>query len=607
MTSSEIHAKCVFEIREGFALVKMKILFFSPHAYFSVHALPEGLVAESLLLSGHEIVMVGCDGLLKSHCLAMYNVAMSDSAGKERTCATCRRNRGAILNEFNFPTLMLEGYLSDAERAQVEEAMNGLDPETYLSWEIGGVPVGRFALYEFLLNHKLSSTAIPSELWTEYLANFGNALTVYYAMSRILTEQRPDRVVTYNSLYSVNRIACAVADQLNIPHFTLHAGRHHQKRLQQMTIFKGIGTEVTVNRLPTVDLYRSTPCNSEQVEMVTAHVRELLRATSPWVYSIQSNKCSSEELLARFGVKQGQKVLLALMRSGDERMAATYAGITHYEGNPLFEDQYDWLQWLVAFARQHPEYVIVVRVHPREFPNKREKVTSQNANRLLSFLDGLDTTTNLHINLPQDELSLHDLLKITDVLLNSTSTAALEGSLFGIPVVGAKEEVFAFDLALQVEPVSVSDYVEKIEKAVEDGWSFARVITAYRWLNYVNTETSIDISDGYKPTTPPSRRSVRAFQRLGREVRRLLGLKGYFPEVRTRSRPLANATKLTYAIVNAEDSHIGAFPMTVPGDAAAEREQVAQAYRLIMDSICDPKDSLFRAKFEAVVSGRDGA
>jgi hypothetical protein len=580
----------------------MKILFFSPHAYFSVHALPEALVAESLLLDGHDVVVVNCDRELNRHCLAMYGVVVDDLDRKAQICSTCIRHRDAITREFGFRTLMLDAFLSDNERMKVRTAVADLEPQTYLSWELDGVPVGRFSLYEFMLNHKLSSTGIPKELWPEYVQIFGNALTTYYAMRRIMAEQRPDRMTTYNSFYSVNRIACAVAEQFGIPHFTLHAGRHLHLRLQQMTIFKGIGTDLLVNRLPQVDTYRETPCTPEQVNIVTAHVRELLNAKSLWVYSTRSSRRTSDELYARFGIRDGQKVLLAAMRSADERGAAALAGVTHFDGNPLFKDQYAWLEWLVDFAREHRQYQIILRVHPREFPNKREQVTSQNAKRFLEFTENLDRPDNFHINVPQDNLSLHDLLKITDVVLNNTSTAGLEGALFGIPVVGVREEVFAFDLALQAEPTTTADYVDKIAQAAASGWSFSRVVTAYRWLNYLTTETSIDISDGYEPVMPSVKRSVRALRKLDREMRWLVGAKGYFPEVRNRNRPLTNASKLTYAITKDQNSHIGAFPINRQVGAAEEREQIGRGYSAIMESICDPKDNLFRARFEGVLS-----
>lgn len=560
-------------------------------------------MADSLRQAGHSVTVITCGGLLHKHCLAMSHVEMNNWARKRKICATCQRNSSAIVREYGFSAILkIDDYLNDEERTLSRKAAQGLDRQSFLQYEVDTIPIARFALYEFWLNHKLSSAEIPEDLWLEYLAMFENALLVYYGMRRILQQQKPDRLVTYNSLYSVNRVASAIADQMSISHFALHAGRHHKRRLQQMTIYKGIGAAVLVNRQPVLEQYRSSPCSAEQVDMVSEHVRELLQATSPWVYSIRSNKRLSSDLLQRFGVQDGQKVLLAVMRSNDERLAASFAGIGYYEATPIFEDQYAWLSWLADFAKGHPEYVIIFRVHPREFPNKREQVTSQNALRFLKFLEGLDKPTNLHINLPEDNLSLHDLFKITDVLLNNTSTAGLEGALFGIPALGVGDEVFAFDTALQDEPVSVDDYVAKIANAAIEGWRFSRVVAAYRWLNYLNTETSIDISDGYRPIRPSPQRSIRALHRLGREVRRILGIKGYFPEVKNRPGMLRNSAKLTYAIVHDKESHIGVFPMHPPGDAVSEWKMIAYAYRSIMNSICDAQDDRFRLRIEETIS-----
>jgi hypothetical protein len=290
------------------------------------------------------------------------------------------------------------------------------------------------------------------------------------------------------------------------------------------------------------------------------------------------------------------------MRSNDERLAARFAGVGHYDGTPLFADQYKWLSWLVEFAKTHPEYVIIFRVHPREFPNKREGVTSQNAYAFMAFIDGLDLPANLHINLPRDNLSLHDLLKISDVLLNNTSTAGLEASLFGIPVVGIRDDLYAFDLALQEEPDSIEDYMDKIASACASGWRFSRVVGVYRWLNYLNTETAIDIADGYDPSRQAGDRWGRILQLFRRKLRTAIDLGGGFGEIRGRARPVSNADKLVYAIVNNQDSHIGAFPMGPAGDPLAELERIRQAYASIMESISDPEDGHFRARIDACLA-----
>lgn len=576
----------------------MKILFFSPHAYFSVHALPEAVVAEALAQVGHDIQMISCDGLYRRHCLTMSNVDYADQAKKRSICAVCKINRNAIGVEFGFPTTGIEAYLTAAEAGQAEAAATALDPASFLQFEWNGIPVASYALYEFWLNHKLSSEEIDAALWPEYLAIFENTLKTLFAGLRMLDELKPARIVFYNSLYSVNRVMAAVAEQKAIPHFTLHAGRHHKRRLQQMTIYRGIGYGVIVNRLPAVAVYRAQPCTAAQVDIVTEHVRELFRASSPWVYSIRSGKRHSAELLDRYAVGEGRKVLLAVMRSNDERLAARFTGVSHYDGTPLFANQYQWLSWLAGFAKNHPEYVIIFRVHPREFPNKREGVTSQNAYSFMNFIETLELPANLHINLPRDNLSLHDLLKVSDVLLNNTSTVGLEAALFGIPVIGVRDKLYAFDEALQEEPDSVEDYVEKIAQASVSGWSFSRVIGAYRWLNYLNSETSIDISDVYDPTKRSSSRLKRAMCKM----QRVLGFGSQFEELIGRVRASRSIEKLTYAIVNNVDSHIGAFPMQESGDPFFEHERIKTAYLSIMNSISDPDDILFRQRINDCVS-----
>lgn len=580
----------------------MKILFFSPHAYFSVHALPEAVVAEALALAGHEIHMISCNGLYRQHCLTMFNVDFSDHARKRLVCAVCKTNRDAIATEFRFPTTSMEAYLTVAETNKATAAAAALVPNNFLDFEWDGIPVARYALYEFWLNHKLSSEDIAPSLWPEYLAIFKNTLKTLFASQRMMDELKPDRVVCYNSLYSVNRVMTAVADQKSIPHFTLHAGRHHKRRLQQMTIHKGIGNAVVVNRMPAVAAYRTQPCTFDQVDIVTEHVFELFKATSLWVYSIRSSKLASADLLHRYAVGDGCKVLLAVMRSNDERLAARFAGVGHYDGTPLFADQYEWLSWLTEFAKGHPEYVIIFRVHPREFPNKREGVTSQNAYAFVNFIKTIERPNNLHINLPQDNISLHDLLKISDVLLNNTSTAGLEASLFGIPVVGIGDEMYAFDLALQEEADSIEDYVARIAAACRSGWRFSRVVGVYRWLNYLNNEVAIDISDAYDPSRQAATRRGRMMKLVGRKLRNVFGFTGGFEEIRGRARPPAKVDKLVYAIVNNRDSHIGAYPMGPAGDPTVEREMIRRAYASYMESISDPGDTHFFNRIETCLA-----
>lgn len=577
----------------------MKILFFSPHAYWAVHALPEALVAENLSLLGHEIVVVNCDGLYRKNCVCMPLVEMNDLSRKENTCRICKSYRDEINDEFKFRHVYVDKYVDADLIDRVNTIVETATPGNYLGIEIDGIPVARYALYEFVLNHKLSSTDIPAEHWSEYLENLRNALLTCHAIKSLMRSEMPDRVTTYNSLYGVNRVVCAVADVFRVPHFTLHAGSHHQKRIQQMTIFKGVESSVLVNQNPALKLFRNAPLNSQQIATVNAHVSQLFDATSLWVYTVKSKRISSEQLRLKLGITKSQKVLLAIMRSNDERFGLELAGVHLFTANPVFRSQYEWLDWLAKFAAENPSYYIIFRVHPREYPNKRENKLSQNAVRFEGYVRSMHFPSNLKINTPEDNLSLHDLLKVTDVVLNGTSSAGLEACLFGIPVVGMSERIYAFDPELQVEAQDVRDYALKIKEALQNGLDFERVVGAYRWLNYVFSEVCIDISDGYASEISPARRilnfSLSVLRRVGLHSSPTSPL-GY---VSGRARPLINADRLSFAILNDEDSHIGAFPPPRKNlDADLEMSQISQHYVRMMKKVSANVDREFEHRVE---------
>lgn len=577
----------------------MKILFFSPHAYWEVHAQPEALVAETLKLLGHEVVLVNCDGLYKNNCICMPLVDLTDFEKKNAICNICKRSRNSIAKEFSIRSINIDGYVDDKMISDVNNMVELATLENYLDINLNGIPIAKYALYEFILNHKLSSTVIPTELWSEYRENLRNALITHYAIHKIITYEQPDRITTYNSLYGVNRIVCAVAEQFRIPHFTLHAGSHHKKRLQQMTIFRGIEASVLTNQHPALERFRELPLTVSQIKLVNEHVSQLFDASSLWVYTTKSKKLSSTQLRSRLGIQEGQKILLAVMRSNDERLGLKLAGMDIFEAAPVFKSQYDWLDWLVKYAVKNPEQSVIFRVHPREYPNKREKKLSQNAIKFEEYTRNANFPKNLIINTPADDLSLHDLLKITDVVLNSTSTVGLEACLFGIPVIGMSERTYAFDPILQREAVDVADYELKINEALQSGLSFGRVISAYRWLNYVFCEVCIDISDGYAVRLSPFRWIFSTFVKVLRKLRLYSATTLPLGHVADRKRPLTHSERLSYAIVNNLESHIGFLPLsTVVGNVQTELAFIREHYLKTMRKISNRDDAEFQSRVE---------
>ena len=200
-------------------------------------------------------------------------------------------------------------------------------------------------------------------------------------------------------------------------------------------------------------------------------------------------------------------------------------------------------------------------MHPREFPNKRESVTSEAAFRLAEYIKNIQFEKNFYVNLPHDKLSLHDLFKITDLVLNNSSTVGLEAALFGIPVLGIGDDLYSFDPALQLEAKNLDHYINMIDVLVNEGWSVARVKLAFRWLNYLNSEVAVDISDVYNRSITPQDRNILTSNRYIQWAIRRVGIHTNpcrFVHKRRGVKP-KNQESLTYAILNNQDSHIGIF------------------------------------------------
>jgi hypothetical protein len=581
----------------------MKILFFSPHAYYDVHALPEALVADALRKEGNKILTINCDGLYKDYCISMSAVKFSDLSAKAAICNKCKNNRDIINEKFNFQSILLESLISKEELFETERILNTLNKENYINYEFDSVPIAKFAIYEFILNHKLSSTNIPNELWGECKAHIRNAMNTYFAMTRFMKYEQPERVVVYNSLYGVNRIVCAVAEKCHIPDFMLHAGYHLKYRLQQMLIFKGIGSLAAINTHKYLDEKRFEPLPKKNIRFITEHVKALLQAKSPWVYSVPSQKMPTADVKRLIGIELHQKVILAVMRSNDERFGARLAGCDFLEGNPIFSSQIEWLNWLCEFALQNPSYFIIFRVHPREYPNKREGVISEHSVSLEKHISNRSIPSNVYINLPSDNLSLHDLLKITDVLLNNTSSVGLEASLLGIPVIGYGDSLLSFDKKLQRECFDVEEYIKVIHEKISLGWQFSNVISAYRWINFLNQESAIDISDGFRHQRSTLNLFLRVINKCLRGIGKSSSKLTILMPVIFRSSKLKSHKKLVYSIMNNTDSHTGFIvSKNQPATLDDEYDYIRRDFKEYVNLISGNHDEYFNSKINQLMN-----
>ncbi|MCE9623081.1 MAG: hypothetical protein K8R99_12120 [Actinomycetia bacterium] len=558
----------------------MKVLFFSPFADVWPHSFPEALVAEMCEASGCEVTVIRCGGVLSHHCIAMSAAGLEPNApreSREKICRSCRKHSALLDDEFRFASRNIEDYVDNNDREQIDLLVQSLSRDSWYSFELDNIPIGRLAAYEFFLGNKLNSYEIPEALWGSYIGQLRNSLAVFFAAKKFLVELGPDRIVVYNALYSVNNVLVHLAKQATIATLTIHGGLNIERLLETLCVSNDIQSQITASRSESWDEVKAIPIGARAVDEVLAYVRFLLRGTGAFVYSSAHGAKSLDELRREFGVSPAQKVVLCTTSSEDEMIAAGMVGAVPpaTTDGALFESQLSWLKYVVAMGARHPEWFVIVRVHPREFPNRREGTLSQNATRLREALT--DLPPNVAINWPDQGVSLYDLAQITDVLLNGISNAGIEFLLLGIPVVvhnpGA---LYAYPRAFNYSATSPNEYELVIAQAIQDGWSVEHVRNAFRWKTFQFRRLSVDLGASIPPWS--ARTPLRVLRGLRYQwkwpipLRLILGVEKH----RVRARPVMTPQReVIVDTIRHHRNNLGMSPLWDDDTYASQQEETA--------------------------------
>jgi len=489
----------------------LKILANSLHAGIWSHSFPEELLLRSLSEEGHDVTAIRCDGRLEKKCVTMsgMGIKISDTARLvDSACQKCRQRR--TLLEFRSPvrSLSLSECLLQTDIDSIDDSLRELTPYNWTEHEFLGHNVARAAAYEFVLEHKLNSQTIPDTLWTAFVGNVKSASIALCAAVRVMDSFHPDLVISYNALYSVNNVVNQEARRRGIKTWAIHSGLSHVNRYERLCVYDS--TTIPGFSYSTTEWshYLKAPLDPDDSAVATTHFMELLGGTSRFTYSKGVSKTSASDVRARLNIPPNRKILLATLTSGDEIFAAELAGLKPPTNEKsLFESSNAWLKWLIQEMPRFPNCHLILRVHPREMPNKRDSAVSQNSSILHQFFDSLPSTVS--VNWPNDDLSLYEIAQITDVCVNFTSSAGIEMMMLGIPTViphNAFMAAYAPEISLRGR--SRLELSAQISLALETGWSSDYTRLALKWWGFIFQRVGIDISDrlsypsgGYTPTS----------------------------------------------------------------------------------------------------------
>jgi hypothetical protein len=560
----------------------MKTIFFAPHAAIWIHAFPEALVAEALAQHGQEVVYLTCGRVFERHCIPMTAMGLSHAAeprDKAVVCELCRANASVLRERLELRGMDIADVLMAQDYELAEREMSAIRRDNFLTASLGEVEYGRAALSSFLLQHKKTTLAFSDAEWPVLLTEIRHSLLSLLAARRVFEAHKPDRLVLYSPGYSVNLVWAKLAEKRGIPQYYIQGSNNLSDRLQKLIFARGLFWQGL--NIEQWKRFKHMPCSPAAARYVTDHFLEIIKGRSALIYSL-ARSTAAPDLRARFGVGPDQKLVVATMSSYDELLAGEITGQIPRLGRGAFATQVQWISCLIEFFRGRPDLFLLIRVHPREFPNRRERVKSEHATELEARFTNLPP--NVRINWPSEGVSLYDLAEEMDLCLNAWSNAGKEMSYLGIPVVLYSTETIFYPPGINYAADDEAEYLALIDRALADGWRIENAIAAFRWYALDDLYSRIDLSDSYaykehqKPALP-----LRVVHRL----RRMLNPAApQLRDVRARASRLKMGAVVARAIETGARSlleimHSEDLPATTPAEEAqavrAELLRVARA------------------------------
>ncbi|QIP01743.1 hypothetical protein [Bradyrhizobium symbiodeficiens] len=546
----------------------MKVLFYALNSAIWMHALPENRLVRELVADGAEVTYVTCGSCFPRHCTSMsaFGIELGDSqARKDEVCRVCHRNATVLAESNGADHLELRDFVSEADEVTATRLVDALTPERYLEFNYMGVDVGRLASYELFLKYKKMSPKLTPEQWDYCKLYIKYGLISLLGFSRIFRSKRPDVVVLYSPQYGINGVCAALADNEGSAAFFVEGSSSNSERYSALRIWRW-SVHGLVN--PALQYWpQAQTLDTLEIKRLRGHFRELVNAKSFAVYSSPAAG-TAVSVRKQLEIPDNARVLLMTLSSFDEAYAAYIIGRfpERKVTSVVFRDQFEWVKTTIDHLSGRDDVCTLVRVHPRDFPNKREATQSEQAQVWTDLF--VNSPANVRINWPDDRLSLYDILRETDVVVTGWSATGVEALALGIPVVTYDSGLPSYPQATHFSGTSRAEYFENIERALQAGRLPSLVEGAFRWLG-------LSFSRGTVRITPPLRteRLVRflVFRPLRSLVERIIEGPVKWMDARRRFGPAGEAGRFL-RLIKARGADLFAVagpPASAPTDGSA--------------------------------------
>ena len=461
------------------------------------NSFPQVILADNLRKINFDIKYFFYKDILKDHSV---NCTI-EKPKKLNICKKCSRDQKRIIDNFNFDYSYLEKYIVLDDILKINKILNPIKKkiiDDFVNLKYEGIPVGEFALYSSILtNKRLKISEFTKEQKKDYLRDLKECLLTICAFKKIFLSEKASSILLYNSYYGKNRCIKFLAKKYQVKAIIIHAGNNNANYLKTLVISRNDLMDHLINiNTRFWKKFKDIPTNIKSFNLTRQHLSSQFKSSSIFTYSKARKK--NFDIRKQFKIKENQKIVLLALSSPDETNASISVK-TPYPKLYDFKDQKSLIKYLADYAKQNPNIFLIIRVHPREYKNKRDSIISSNYYLIKNLSLEYIKYKNIRFNMPEDGISLYNILPYIDVFVSHGTSVNVEASLLGLPCILPSGYYPDFPNDIVKIAKNRKNFIDLINEATNKEIDISIIKKAYRFFSLYHYYATFKINFLFAP------------------------------------------------------------------------------------------------------------
>lgn len=481
---------------------KVKALLFQPFAGIWPHSVQELRIALGAS-NEFEISYLGCGALYDTFCTVRESRGrqIEDLSSRLKIdCLDCKFSSSIVGKSVagldNSRRSSLSEFFKESDAIDVEKVMDRIDFERFSDsqdFKFMGIPVVRISVYETLLKYKKRNLDFTAEQIQFQRTQTKNVLKTIIAAHRYFESHSFESILIYSPQYAINNAFAHVANMFGIRTLFLEGSSSNSERNQRVRVWNW---QVHGLSNPAIETWSSRDLSDvpeQNFDSVNAHLEATEKGLSHSVYSKTAKaKTAIRRILS---IPLDQEIFVCALSSYDESYAAYVIGAFPKQRfiSAVFVDQFEWVKATIEWASVHPDICLVIRLHPRDLPNRRDPMRSQQVDKWETIL--VDLPGNVRIDHPSEQIPITSYWGQARVWITGWSSTAIEAMSNGIPALTYDKGLASFPSAIHFSGNSIQEYFANLDSLVGHRLDPDSIrITAKSWLSFNFEKGTIPVS-----------------------------------------------------------------------------------------------------------------